>query len=75
MKLPTPPLKLMRMPPGPALRFESHAYLPQNGRPDPSERDTALRVVDEKSWPGAVRHASRLIRMRDGKIEHDSAVH
>lgn len=45
------------LPAGPVLRFESHAYLMTNGRPDPSGRPIALRVVDEKSWPGALRTA------------------
>lgn len=43
------------LPPGPVLRFEAHAYL--NGRGDGSGRAIGLRIVDEKSWQRALRHA------------------
>jgi hypothetical protein len=43
------------LPPGPVLRFEAHAYL--NGRGDGSGRAIGLRIVDEKSWANALRHA------------------
>lgn len=37
------------------LRFEAHAYL--NPRGDGSDRPIGLRIVDEKSWDKALRHA------------------
>lgn len=43
------------LPTGPVLRFEAHAYL--NARGDGSQRPVGLRIVDEKSWDKALRHA------------------
>ena len=43
------------LPTGPVLRFEAHAYL--NARGDGSQRPVGLRIIDEKSWDKALRHA------------------
>jgi hypothetical protein len=43
------------LPPGPVLRFESHAYL--TAPDDGSGRPVGLRIVDEKAWGNFTRHA------------------
>ncbi|NCU19441.1 hypothetical protein EOM89_01600 [Candidatus Falkowbacteria bacterium] len=44
------------LPPEPVLRFEAHSYL-DGGRGDGSGRAIGLRIVDEKAWEKALRHA------------------